>query len=53
MLAHIVPSKYKWFFENDRKHQSAEPFIAVFTLNCSDENVGTVKFFEPQDLIGI
>ena len=50
MLAHIVPSKYKWFFKNYQKHQSAKPFIAVFAPNYFDENVDNVKFFEPKDV---
>ena len=50
---HIVPTKYNWFFKNYQKHPSAKTFIAVFTPNYSDENVGNVKFFKPKDLITI
>ena len=53
MLAHIVPSEYKWFSKNYLKHESAKPFIAVFTPNYPDKNVGNVKFFEPKNLITV
>ena len=45
MLAHIIRGKYKWFFKNYQKYQSAKPFIAVYTLICFDKNVYNVTFF--------
>ena len=50
-LAHIFPSK--WFFKSYLKHQSAKHFIAVFTPNYFDKNVGNVRTFKPKDLITI
>ena len=50
-LAHIFPSK--WFFKSYLKHQSAKHFIAVFTPNYFDKNVGNVRTFKPKDLIAI
>ena len=36
------------FFKNNQKHQSAKPFIPVFTPKFSYENVSNRNFFEPQ-----
>ena len=53
MLVHIVLSDYKWFYKIYLKHESAKPFISVFTPGYPDKNVSNVKFFEPKNLITI
>ena len=44
MLAYTGPSKYKLFFKNYQKHQSAKPCIDVFTPNYFDEMLIMLNF---------